>query len=598
MTDQSTQMRWNFARLYTSADDPQIEADMTSAVEAAHAFRSRYRTRIEAKGLTSASFGEALSQYESLQKLALKPYHYAYLLFAADSEPEKNKRLLSRVREVLSEVTESTLFFDLEILRIEEQKMAQFLQNPEVSCYSHYLSNLRAAAPYALAEEVEQVIKRKDLSGKDAFVQLFDETTSSLKFRFRLPGADQETDVTGEDLLALLYQSDRQVREDAFSLFLNTHAEKSQVLTSCFNNLLLDHGREAELRGYPELMTPTHLSSETEPEMVRQMMAVTEQNYGLAQRYFGLKKRLLKLDSLKNTDLYAPVAQVQKVYNYPEACQLVLQSFASFSQQLAAEADRIMQAGHVDVFPRPGKSGGAFCMGMLPEATPYVLLNFTGNLRDVSTLAHELGHAVHYSLSRKQNLFHYHAPLPLAETASVFGEMLLTRTLLEQETDRELKIALLSSKLEDMIATTFRQNVLTRFELAAHTLRGERLLSADDLCRLWLEENGKLFGEHVQMIDAYRWGWSYISHFIHARFYCYSYVFGELLVLALYQLYLDQDEGFVPLYHELLKSGGSAPPAELVSQLGLDLNDPEFWQGGYDFMSALLDELEALINAE
>ena len=237
-------------------------------------------------------------------------------------------------------------------------------------------------------------------------------------------------------------------------------------------------------------------------------------------------------------------------------------------------------------------------MGMLPEETPYILLNFTGNLRDVSTLAHELGHAVHYRMSRNQNLFHYHAPLPLAETASVFGEMLLTRRMLEQETDRDVKIALLCSKLEDMIATTFRQNVLTRFELAAHTLRGERLLAADDLCRLWLEENGKLFGDSVQMIDAYRWGWSYISHFIHARFYCYSYVFGELLVLALYQQYLQQGESFVPVYHELLASGGSVAPAELVSRLGLDLNDAAFWQGGYDFMAGLIDELEGLITEE
>jgi oligoendopeptidase F len=332
--------------------------------------------------------------------------------------------------------------------------------------------------------------------------------------------------------------------------------------------------------------------------MVAQMMAVTEQNYGLAQRYFDIKRRLLGLDSLKNSDLYAPVAKSQKSFTYDEASQLVLESFSRFSEELANEAKQIMHKGHIDVLPRPGKSGGAFCMGMLPEETPYVLLNFTGNLRDVSTLAHELGHAVHYSLSRGQNLFHYHAPLPLAETASVFGEMLLTRTLLEQETDRELKIALLCSKLEDMIATTFRQNVLTRFELAAHTLRGERLLSSDDLCRLWLEENRKLFGTTVEMIDAYRWGWSYISHFIHARFYCYSYVFGELLVLALYQQYQEQGEAFVPIYQQILAAGGSVAPAELLRKAGIDLNDPEFWQGGYDFIEELIQELESLIDEQ
>jgi len=598
MTDPNKLISWSYDGLYVALDDLQIEADLSAAVEAAQQFRGRYRGSIENAALTGMEFGEALLSYEALQRQALKPYHYAYLLFAADSEPEGHKRLLSRVREVLSQVTETTLFFDLEVLRIDDEKMKSFLEDPIVSRFSHFLKNIRVAAPYALSEEVEQVIKRKDLSGKDAFVQLFDETSSSLKYRFKMPGETTESDVTGEELLSLLYQPDRQMRADAFTLFLNTHAEKEQVLTSCFNNLLLDHGREAELRGYPELMTPTHLSSETKPEMVAQMMAVTEQNYGLAQRYFDIKRRLLDLDHLKNTDLYAPVAEIQKEYSYDDACRLVLASFEGFSKELADEAARIMQGGHVDVVPRPGKSGGAFCMGMLPEETPYVLLNFTGNLRDVSTLAHELGHAVHYSLSQKQNLFQYHAPLPLAETASVFGEMLLTRRLLEEETDRELKIALLCSKLEDMIATTFRQNVLTRFELAAHTLRGERLLSADDLCRLWVEENSKLFGDSVQMIDAYRWGWSYISHFIHARFYCYSYVFGELLVLALYQQYLEQGEAFVPIYRELLAAGGSVDPAELVQRVGLDLNDPGFWQGGYDFMSGLIDELESLVAGE
>ncbi len=598
MTDTNNQICWQYDGLYTSVDDPQIEADLTAAIDAAAQFRSQYRGSIKNVALTALEFGTALLNYEALQKRALKPYHYAYLLFAADGETERHKRLLSRVREVLSQVTETTLFFDLEVLKIDDAKMAALLKEPTVSPFYHFLQTVRAAAPYALSEDVEQVIKRKDLSGKEAFVQLFDETSSSLNYRFKMPGDQDERDVTGEELLSLLYQPDRQMREDAFTLFLETHAEQQLVLTSCFNNLLLDHGREAQLRGYPELMTPTHLSSETEPEMVAQMMAVTEQNYGLAQRYFDIKRRLLGLDSLKNTDLYAPVGKSQKSFTYDEASQLVLESFGRFSVELAYEAKQIMRKGHIDVLPRPGKSGGAFCMGMLPEETPYVLLNFTGNLRDVSTLAHELGHAVHYSLSRGQNLFHYHAPLPLAETASVFGEMLLTRTLLEQETDRELKIALLCSKLEDMIATTFRQNVLTRFELAAHTLRSERLLSSDDLCRLWLVENNKLFGTTVEMIDAYRWGWSYISHFIHARFYCYSYVFGELLVLALYQQYQEQGEAFVPIYQQILAAGGSVAPAELLRKAGIDLNDPEFWQGGYDFIEELIQELESLIDEQ
>ncbi len=233
---------------------------------------------------------------------------------------------------------------------------------------------------------------------------------------------------------------------------------------------------------------------------------------------------------------------------------------------------------------------------MLPGLPPYLLLNFTGNLRDVTTLAHELGHGVHFALAQGQNLFHYNAPLPMAETASVFGEMLLTRNLLDRETERQVKIELLCARLEDIIATTFRQNVLTRFELAAHRRRAEGLLAPEDYGQLWWEENEKLFGDSVEMIDAYRWGWSYIGHFIHARFYCYSYVFGELLVLALYQKYREEGSSFVPKYLDLLAAGGSRPPKELLQPLGIDLADPDFWQKGYDFVRGLLEELKELVG--
>ncbi len=586
--------KWNLTAIYKSVDDQQIEADLAQAGEAARHFRATYKGQV-ATGITAEQFANALVAYEQLQRLALVPYHYAYLLFAGNSEEDKHKALLARAREVMTAVSEETLFFELEILQIDEAEYAELSKHDGVAAYQHYLNNTRAYKPYALAEDVEQVIKRKDLSGKEAFVSLFDEATSSFRFSFKMPGEEEERDVTGEELISLLYHPDRQTREDGFSTFLNKHAENSTVLVNCFNNILLDHGREADLRKYPDLMTPTHLSSETEAEMVDQLMRVTENNYGLAQRYFALKKRLLGYDELKNSDLYAPIDASPRTFEYAEAKELVLQSLDRFSPELADPAREILEQGYTDVYPRPGKSGGAFCMGILPEWKPFVMLNFTGNLRDVSTLAHELGHAVHYTLSGQQNLFHYHAPLPMAETASVFGEMLLTRDLLEQESDRSLQIALLCSKIEDVIATTFRQNVLTRFEQAAHKMRGEKLLSGDDYCQLWWDENAKLFGDEVVMIEPYRWGWSYISHFIHARFYCYSYVFGELLVLALYQRYLLEGEAFIPKYLELLAGGGSDKPQNLLDPLGIDLNDANFWQSGYDFVASMVDNLEQLV---
>jgi oligoendopeptidase F len=589
---------WDLSRLYSGSDDPRWAGDMDRARERGKSFRHDFRGRTRSENLSAELLAAALRSYEELQKTGLKPYLYAQLLFAGDSSPDRHKALMAQAREVWSALAEETLFFELELLAIDEERIAVLLRDPEVAPYAHYLQQLRAHAPYTLSEEVEQALKRKDLSGKEAFVQLFEELTSSLQFTFCLPGEEAPREVTGEELLALLYHPERKVREEAFSAFLEKHADNALVLTSCFNNLLLDHAKEVELRRYPDLMTPTHLANETEAEMVERLMEVTESNYGLAREYFELKRRLLGLPQLKNTDLYAPLGTEGRQVPYAEARETVLAAFRGFSPALAKTAEAFFTEHRIDVLPRPGKSGGAFCQGMLPGLPPYVLLNYTGTLRDVATLAHELGHGVHFALSQGQNLFHYQAPLPFAETASVFGEMLLTRHLLDRETDRQAKIELLCGKLEDIIATTFRQNVLTRFELAAHRQRVAGLLAADDLCRLWWEENRKLFGDAVEMIEPYRWGWSYISHFIHARFYCYSYVFGELLVLALYQKYREEGAEFVPRYLELLSQGGSRKPAELLAPLGIDLADPDFWQKGYDFVGGLLRELRELVEGE
>jgi len=586
---------WDLSPLYSGPDDTRWNKDLEAARERGKAFRNAFRGRIRSENLSAELLAAALRNYEELQKLGLKPYLYAQLLFASDSRPDQTKSLVAKARETWSILTEETLFFELELLAIDEEQWAGLLRDPEVAPYAHYLQQLRAHAPYTLSEEVEQALKRKDLSGKEAFVQLFEELTSSLQFTFCMPGAEEPQEVTGEELLALLFHPDAKVREDAFSTFLNVHANNALVLTACFNNLLLDHGKEVELRRYPDLMTPTHLANETEVDMVDRLMEVTESNYSLAREYFELKRQLLGLSRMKNSDIYAPIGTDSRQVSFDEAKETVLAAFHGFSPLLATTAEAFFTERRIDALPRPGKGGGAFCHGMLPGLRPHILLNFTGTLRDVATLAHELGHGVHFALAQKQNLFHYQAPLPFAETASVFGEMLLTRHLLDRETDRKAKIALLCGKLEDIIATTFRQNVLTRFELAAHRQRAIGLLAADDFCRLWWDENRKLYGDAVEMIEPYRWGWSYISHFIHSRFYCYSYVFGELLVLALYQKYREGGEAFVPRYLELLARGGSRKPVELLAPLGIDLTDPGFWQKGYDFVGGLLQELRELV---
>ncbi len=589
-------LRWDLSSLYTSVDDPALARDLDQARSEAASFRASYHGRMAAPDLTAAILAEALEAQAALQHRALRPWLYAQLLFSGDANEARHQRLVAEVREAWQGISETILFFELALRRLPEAAFASLRSADRLAAYRHHLDRLRAHAPYILGEEVERALQRKDLSGKDAFVQLYDEVCASLRYRFHLPEEAGEREVAGEELLGLLHSADRAVRETAFTAYLEVHGAQALVLTACFNNLMLDHGKEVELRGYPDRMTPTCLDSEISPAMVEQLLTVSEAHYGLAREYFALKRELLGLEVLQNSDVYAPLPGMARSFPFPESWALTLEAFAGFHPELAAAVASLPDTGRLDIAPRRGKSGGAFCLGLYPGAAPFVLLNDTGTLRDVTTLAHELGHAAHYVLAGGQNFYHYHPALPLAETASLFGEMLVTRALLDREADRQVRVALLCAKLEEIIATTFRQAMLTRFEQAAHARRSEGLLSADELCALWLAENARLFGDVVTMIPAYRWGWSYISHFIHSRFYCFSYVVGELLVLALYRKYQQEGPAFAQRLVDLLRAGGSAPPAELLRPLGIDLAAPQFWTEGYAVVKELIDELQTLVG--
>ncbi|MDX1763250.1 MAG: M3 family oligoendopeptidase [bacterium] len=585
---------WDLARLYPSSTDPAIEADMNEAMEEVKRFRSRYHGQLTAERLTPGELKDAVMTVEAIQAKALKPYWYASLLFSADTEKDIHKGLIQKMREFFADLRHEILFFELELLAMPDTAFKKLIDDESLSGYRHYLNHVRIFKPYTLSEQEEQICNLKDLTGKQAFSQLFDEVTASFRYRLNLEG--EEKDYTGEELLALLHHPDGEVRERAFSAFLERHGEHALVLSSVFNNIFLDHGKECTLRGYDHPMTATHLTNELSHEAIEAMMQVSEAHYPLAQEYFTIKARLLNVEKLKNSDVYAPLWKVKKTVPFDKARTLVLEAFHDFSREMGRVARGFFDENRIDSEVRPGKASGAFCAGLTPDLAPYVLLNYTGNLRDVSTLAHELGHGVHFTLAAKQTLVNYDAVLPMAETASVFGEMLLTRLLLAREEDPKVRASILSAKIEDIIATTFRQNVLTRFEIKAHGLRQEKLLTAEDFCHLWWEENAKLYGSAVEMIPPYRWGWSYISHFIHARFYCYSYVFGELLVLSLYQKYLEEGDPFVLQYLDLLSAGGSDSPPNLLQSLGVDVNDRGFWEGGYMLLANLMDELKETLS--
>lgn len=585
-------LTWNTALLYPTPNSAELETDLASFEGLAADFRGRYFEKVA--GLDNRSLLAALRDYEALQTRMSKPFCYAHLLFASDSGNDTYRALSQRCSELGNRLSQELLFFDLELMELDDARFEDFRAFPEAAAYLHFMEGIRKFRPHTLKENEERLLTRKDLTGIRAFTKLFDELSASFSYKMEMDGEEKE--FTGEELLSLLHHNSADVRFRAFSTFLERHGEHGIVYNAVFNNMALDHAQDMELRNYRTPIQPTNIGNEIPDEAVEHLMTVTEANYGLAQEYFRIKAGMLGMDKLRNCDLYAPVAEAEKKYTFEEARCQVVDSYRGYDPQFGTIVDDFFVERRVDVLPRTGKSGGAFAMGISPELPPFLLLNYTGTLRDLATIAHEAGHGLHFVLSQKQTMLNYHAPLPLAETASVFGEMLLTRRMLDSESDPIVRKSLLCAKIEDIIATTFRQTVLTRFELRLHTERAGGLLSNDRIAEIWLEENGKLFGDAVEMIPAYRWGWSYISHFIHSRFYCYSYTFAELLVLALFQKYREDGEAFKPGYRALLESGGALSPADTARLAGIDISASDFWQKGYDFLGGLIEELKSIVN--
>ncbi len=557
----------------------------------AKAFQSSYREKNIAS-LDPGAFLEALKEYEKIQEEGLKPFLYASLLFSEDTQDQSSKALLQKAKEKWNELETRLLFFRLALIGLPEDRLQEFLEYPPLTTYGHVLHYYRRLREFTRGEPEEEIFSKKNMTGKSAFRTLFDEFTGSFSFRLEIEGKEKE--LTGSEVLALLYSPDRELRERAFRLFLDHHGRNQLVLTSIFNALIHDAKVEDDLRGYRGPMEQTLLENMVRPATVDLMMDVTEAHYHLAQEYFAVKARLLGLPKLKNSDLYAPLPGSAKGISYDRAKGLLVRSFSQFHPEFGRIAQEFFGRRWIDAATRPGKYGGAFCSGLTPALHPYLLMNFTGNLRDALTLAHEMGHGIHFYLARKQTLLNFDPSLPMAETASVFGEMVMIQALLQEETDRSARQALLAIEIEDIIATVFRQNVLTRFEQEAHRLRRDHLLSAQEIGDLWWEANGKLFGPTVEMLPAYRWGWTYISHFIHTRFYCFSYIFGELVVLALYSRYLEDGKSFLPRFMELLERGGSGTPEELLRRVGIDIGRPDFWEKGFRVVRNLIDELKSL----
>jgi oligoendopeptidase F len=586
---------WNLDDLYRTDRDPKIMTDLDAGINLAQAFNKTYHGRIAAEDSTAERLLEALRSYETFLETIYRPYAMASLLFAGDGRSDAYKALLAKVQDAMTRIENYTLFFTLEIPKIPQARISEILAGGQLGSYQHYIEALRLFTPYMLGEKEEQLINTKNLSGKTAFVNLFDEFTASFEWQFEIDG--EKKMLTESEIRQLFRSPDAEQRRQAKIAHDGKYGENRLIFTNIFGSLIKDHASEIELRGFESPIQPTHLSNKVPAAVVETMLRVTAEHFSLAQRYYRLKAKMLGFPKLRGSDLYAPVTKTEYKVPFERGKALVLESFQSFSSEFGGIIGRAFSENWLDAEIRPGKRGGAFCMSVTPSIHPYVLMNYVDNLDSVYTLAHELGHALHGVLAgQKQTLLTYHAPLVLAETASVFAEMLLTRRLRSEKLDRETRKQILASKLEDFFGTIFRQTMYIQFELEAHLEGAQRRLSADDFCSLWIKHRDQLYGDSIDFLPEEKWYWSVIPHFIHTRFYCYAYTFGALFVLALYNRYLEEGEGFVSRYRELLAAGDSVWPQQLIQSVGMDFSKPVFWEGGFKVIQAMLDELQELVE--
>jgi oligoendopeptidase F len=590
-TTSSAGVRWDLSDLYASPDDEQIDADLDHAFASAKDFEGRYRGRIPA--LDARELADAIDTLEQLNEPIARAGVYAGLLFAADTATARHGALMQHVQERSSEIKNALIFFELEWVALEPEVADALLADPALAKRRHLLASMRRYRKHVLSEPEERILEAAANTGSRAFGRLFDEMLADMRFRFERD--DEALDLGEEEVLSLLYDPDRDTRRAAAASLTAGLKTNARPLAFIFNTLVQDKTVEDDLRHYERPIASRNLANEIDDASVESLLTACVARYPLVARYYRLKARILGLDRLEDFDRYAPIAAEAGGCSFADAKRIVIDAYGDFAPELAEIASRFFDRNWIDAEIRAGKRGGAFCASTLPSLHPYVLLNYTDNLRDVMTVAHELGHGVHQSLAAEQGLFEQDTPLTTAETASVFGEMLVFRRLMKEESDPKVRLALLCGKLEDAFATVFRQVAMTRFEQSLHAARrGEGELAIPRVNELWMQANEPMFGDSVHLSEDYAWWWLYIPHFVHSPFYCYAYAYGELLVLALLRRYDEEGADFVPRYLDLLRAGGSDTPVALLGRMGISVDDPSFWDGGLALLEELVAEAEAL----
>jgi len=546
-----------------------------------------------AADMDPADFLAIVEQYEALTEQLYKPYAYASLWFSSDTQSGDALTLLNRIQQVATEAQNRTLFFDLWWKGLDDEEAEALLPSAaEYADYRHYLADIRRTKPFMLDESLEQLINTKDANGVDALITVYTMLTNRLEYTLEVDGEEQT--LTRDALMAYAHSPDADLRAATYQELYRVYAGEANILAQIYANRVRDWANEnVGLRKFHSPIAVRNVSNDIPDAAVEALLSVARKNVGIFQHYFKLKAGWLGVDKLRRYDIYAPLAESDKVVDYDEAVRMVLDTFASFDPQVARQAQRVFDDNHVDSEVRKGKRGGAFCSTVLPSMTPWVLLNYAGKVRDVATLAHELGHAIHSMMAEKHSVLTQHAALPLAETASVFAEILLTDRVLAEEQDPLVRRELLAAAVDDMYATVMRQAFFVLFELDAHQAIMENK-SADELHEIYMANLNEQFGDAIEIGEEFKYEWVSIPHIYHTPFYCYAYSFGQLLVLALYRRFQQEGDAFKPGYLKLLAYGGSARPEEILQEAGIDIADPAFWQGGFDVISEMVAELEAI----
>lgn len=580
-------VHWNLDDLFRSHSE--LKDCLKTAETAALAFADHYRGKIAE--LEPYQLAATVDELAVILDDTGRAYTYAYLYWVTDTADAARGALLQEVKEAYTRISQALVFFDVEWARMDDDKANAFLDSVVMSKHKHFLELQRLAREHVLSEPEEKVVSEMSVNGRQAWNRYFDETMSAMRFKFRGKW------VTEQEILSQLHEPDRRTRKKAASVFTDVLKREERTLSYIFNTVLADKASQDRLRGYSSWISSRNLSNEVADETVQALIDAVTSRYDLVHRFYKLKRKVLGLKKMYDYDRYAPVGDADTKYSWSDAQEIVTEAYTEFHPQMGAIVGEFFDDHWIDAAVSPGKRGGAFSHGAVPSAHPYILMNYTGRPRDVQTLAHELGHGVHQYLSRSQGVFHSDTPLTTAETASVFGEMLTFQKLIGQESSPANQLSMLIGKIDDSMATVFRQVTMNRFEDRIHNARrtqGE--LTPEDFATHWMETQRAMYGKSVTLSKDYHSWWSYIPHFLHTPGYVYAYAFGELLVLALYERYKQEGSSFAERYVELLSAGGSDWPHELLKPMGIDLTDLDFWKQGLVSIEHLIERAEKLYS--